>query len=253
MSTVDKALSLLGRFDSATPEIGLSEMAKAAGFDKATTRRLLVALAGRELVEQDPVSRRYRLGPAVVRLARLREEAFPLAEVARPVVDELSADIGETVHVTELSGTRLTTVYVRESSRAIRVSVDVGESLPFHCTASGFAVLAFGSDSLRREIFARPMAAMTPHSLTTVRALQAQIDAGRKKGYTTCDQGYEEGVYSVAAPILAAPDRLFGAISIASPTSRVDRKMIESHGRAVTAAAARLAAALGARSGARNL
>src|SRR5689334_9507064 len=118
MSTVDKALSLLGRFDSATPEIGLSEMAKAAGFDKATTRRLLVALAGRELVEQDPVSRRYRLGPAVVRLARLREEAFPLAEVARPIVDELSADIGETVHVTELSGTRLTTVYVRESSRA---------------------------------------------------------------------------------------------------------------------------------------
>jgi DNA-binding IclR family transcriptional regulator len=82
--------------------------------------------------------------------------------------------------------------------------------------------------------------------------LQQHIEQGRKKGFTTCDQGYEEGVFSVAAPILSAPDRLFGAISIASPTSRVDRKVIESHGRAVRAAAARLAAGLGARSVART-
>jgi len=250
MSTVDKALSLLGRFGAETPDMGLSEMARAAGFDKATTRRLLMALAGRELIEQDPASKRYRLGPGLVRLARLRESAFPLVEIARPKVDELSTQTNETVHVSELSGDRLTTIYVRESSRANRVGVEVGETLPFNCTASGFAVLAFGAEDFLQMILGRPLRAMTRHSLTSEKALQKKIEESRRRGFTTCDQGYEEGVFSVAAPILRSVGQPFGAISVASPVSRINRATIEAHGLAVKAAAARIGAALGVRSGA---
>jgi DNA-binding IclR family transcriptional regulator len=209
---------------------------------------LLLALARREMIEQDTVTKRYRRGPALVRLARIRESAFPLVEIARPKVDELSAQTSETVHVSELIGDRLTTVYVRESSRANRVGVEIGEQLPFNCTASGLAILAFSPDSLIKMIVGRPLVAMTKHSLTTEVALKKKIDEGRRRGFTTCDQGYEEGVFSVAAPILSSGGHAIGAISVASPVTRIERATIEAHGLAVKAVAIRIADALGMRS-----
>src|SRR6201996_6304158 len=67
MSTVIKALSLLDHFDASAPEIGLVDMARLSSLDKATTRRLLVALSVKGFIEQDPLTRRYRLGAALIR------------------------------------------------------------------------------------------------------------------------------------------------------------------------------------------
>lgn len=247
MSTVEKALSLLEHFDSATPELGLSDLTRLSGFDKATTRRLLVALGTSGIVEQDGDSKRYRLGPGLVRFARLREATFPFVGTARPIVDELSARTGETVHVSELASNVLSTVYVCESTKANRVSVAVGQRLPFNCTASGFAVLAFAADALRQAVLNGPLPAITSHSITSSTALAAQIAEGRRQGYTTCDQGYEDGVYSIAAPILSSSGQAFGAISIASPATRIDARVIKSHGAAARDAAQHIAAAMGLR------
>jgi DNA-binding IclR family transcriptional regulator len=70
MSTVVKAPSLLEHFDARHPEMGLVDLARFAKLDKATTSRLLVALAAKGFVEQDPATRRYRLGAALVRFSR---------------------------------------------------------------------------------------------------------------------------------------------------------------------------------------
>ena len=72
-SDVEKALRLLTLFSEQRPELGLSELARLAGYDKATSRRLLVALQRYGLIEQSPGSRRYRLGTTVLQLARIRE------------------------------------------------------------------------------------------------------------------------------------------------------------------------------------
>lgn len=247
MSTVEKALSLLDKFDRSTPELGLSEIAKQSGFDKATTRRLLLSLAAGGFVEQDSESRLYRLGPSLLRLARLREAAFPFVDVSRPIVDELSAETGETVHVSALAGATLSTVYVCESARAHRVAVALGTRLPFNCTASGVACLAFGAESLRRAAFAQPLARLTRHSIGSVAELKRRVAEARQSGFAANDQGFEDGVSSVAAPILAGSGEAVGAISIASPTARVDAKTIERHGAAVRDAAATISAGLGGR------
>ncbi|MFT5111764.1 MAG: DNA-binding IclR family transcriptional regulator [Parasphingorhabdus sp.] len=70
MQTTDKALSLLSQFSESRPQIGLSEFARLARFDKATTRRLLISLIRNGLVEQHPETRKYRLGASILSLAR---------------------------------------------------------------------------------------------------------------------------------------------------------------------------------------
>ena len=182
MGTVQKALSLLDYFAVASPELSLAALAQKSGFDKATTRRLLLAMASHGLVEQDAASRRYRLGPALVRLAHLRQAAFPYVTAARPIADELAVVSGETVHVSELASGVLSTVYIAESARAHRVAVAVGQQLPLNCTASGIAVLAFGGDSLLHATLTSPLVAFTGRSLTTPAALRRAVAKARQDG-----------------------------------------------------------------------
>ncbi|TIT55228.1 MAG: IclR family transcriptional regulator, partial [Mesorhizobium sp.] len=134
MSTVGKAISLLELFTVAEPELGLSDLARRSGFDKATTRRLLVALTGHGLVEQDAATRHYRLGAGLSRLARIREARFPFLQTAVPLVRDLASATAETVHLSEYGIDRLVTVHVEHPARANRVNVDIGQLLPLHST-----------------------------------------------------------------------------------------------------------------------
>jgi DNA-binding IclR family transcriptional regulator len=247
MSTVVKALSLLDHFDASVPEIGLVDMARLSGLDKATTRRLLVALSVKGFVEQDPATRRYRLGAALVRLARIREAALPMIEIARPIVEALSKQCGETVHVSQIAGDVLSSVFVCESQHANRVSVQVGQKLPFNCTASGLAFLCAASESFRAAVLKGPLPRMTRNSATTPTQLKKRIEQALEQGYAYSDQAFEDGVVSVAAPIIGANAAAVGAISIASPAARADEATIARHGAAIRAAAAQISAALGGR------
>src|SRR5436190_9216107 len=247
MSTVVKALSLLDHFDASIPEVGLVDMARLSGLDKATARRLLVALGKKGFVEQDPVTRRYRLGAALVRLARIREIALPMLDIARPLVEELSRQCGETVHVSQVAANLLSSVLVCESPHANRVSVAVGQNLPFHCTASGIAFLSATTENFRAVVLKGPLPRMTAKTVTTPAQLKKLIETARERGCAFSDQGLEEGVVSVAAPILGPGGGAVGAISIATPAARADEATIARHSAQVRSAAAKISSAIGGR------
>lgn len=246
MGTVIKALSLLDHFDVETPEFGLAEMTRVSGFDKATTRRLLVALTAKGVLEQDPQTRRYKLGATLVRLAHIREALFPMVKIARPIADALSRDSGETVHISEIAGDVLSSVYVCESDQAIRVSVALGMRLPFSCTASGIAFLSAAPEAFLDAVLKRPLPRRTANSPRSAAQLSKRIEEARKRGYALNDQAFDEGVVSAAAPILDANNAPVGAISVTSPAARANAAALKRHGAAVRDAAQRISAAVGA-------
>jgi DNA-binding IclR family transcriptional regulator len=237
MSTVAKAISLLEVLGSGTPETALADLARSAGFDKATTRRLLVALIAQGLVEQDGATRLYRLGAGLTRLALMREAQFPFLRMAVPVVEALAAETGETVHLSEHSKRGLISVHVIESAKANRVSVPLGEVLPMHATASGIAFLAFTEEHVRQDVLAGPMPPFTPFTIGNAVTLAEHVAAARARGHSVGSQGFEEGVMSVAAPILGAEGFAIGVIAVAAPRVRTQKADIERLGASVTAAA----------------
>lgn len=249
MSTVAKAISLLELLGQGEPEIALADLAKRTGFDKATARRLLISLIEHDLVEQDEGTRLYRLGTGIARLAMMREAQFPFLRTAIPMVEALATRTGETVHLSEYSKRGLISVHVIESTKANRVSVPLGELLPMHATASGIAFLAFTEDRIRNAILAGPFPAFTPFTVSSAMALAEHIAAARARGYSIGSQGYEEGVQSVAAPILGTDDFAMGAIAIAAPRARVHKGDIERHGASVVEAASAIGEQLVGRRG----
>lgn len=237
MSTVDKAISLLDLFSIDTPELGLSEIARLAGYDKATARRLLLSLSRHGFVEQDAETRQYRLGAGLTRLARIREARLPLLQTALPFLRELAATTSETVHLAEAGNASLLTVLVEHPARANRVNVNVGEYLPLHSTASGLAYLAHARPEAVKAALGSPLTAFTAHTVTEPAAILRDVEAARARGYSVMDQGFEDGVFSVAAAILGSGGYAIGTLAVAAPVVRTSKALAAERGQAVAAAA----------------
>ncbi len=244
MSTIGKALTLLDLIAGLQHEAGLSELSRISGLDKATTRRFLVQLEKFGFLEQDPETRKYRLGPAPLRLSQIREARLPLLQLGVPLLRRLAASTGETVHMSEFSAGRLSTIHAEESYRAHRITVKVGTVLPLHATSSGLAYLAFSPDLLIEDYLSKPLERFTPHTVVEIDALRALLTETRELGYSVNRQGLENGMISVAAPILSPGKPPVGSIAIAAPLVRVDDRSIEILGQEVGETAHALSLAL---------
>lgn len=241
MGTVGKALSLLDVVSRAERGMGLAEIARLCGADKATARRLLVELGRHGFIEQDVETKKYDLGSAPVRLARIREMRFPFLRIGAQIADELADRVGETVHLSKFAGDRLSTVHVAESAKAHRVSLDVGTILPLHATASGIAFLAGCARQDIDSYLAGDLQRFTEHTVTSRTELKGLASQASERGYSICEQGLEVGTISVAAGIRAPGSEPVGTLAIAAPQIRVSEMTLHALGKAAAEAAADIA------------
>ena len=219
MSSTAKALTLLSHFSPARPEIGLSQLCRIAGRDKATTYRHLQALEKTGFVEQNPATRQYRLGPALLQLAQVREATVPRKEGARPPLSALANATGETAHVTVLSGSTLYGLAECESPlHGIRAVIDLN-IFPLHATASGICALAFGPKELMSAA-TQNMARFTETTPTSAEALAALVTATRATGFGHASKSYETDIQGLAAPIFDHTGHFAGAVAVACVAAR---------------------------------
>lgn len=219
MSSASKALELLSLFSRTQPEIGLSEMRKLAKRDKATTYRHLQVLEAAGFVEQNSVTRQYRLGPTVLQLGRMREATVPREAGARAAANRLADKTGETAHVSVLSGTTLFALLSCESPiHSTRAVID-DSIFPLHATASGFCAVAFSSNELF-DAACENLDRYTDKTPTTPDTLRTIIDNARETGFGRSDGRFESEIHSIAAPVFDQTGELCGAVSVASVASR---------------------------------
>ncbi|WP_323037886.1 IclR family transcriptional regulator [Pararhodobacter sp.] len=247
MRTVEKALRLLEHFESQHPEFGLSDLARVSGIDKATVLRMLTDLSSIGLVEQDPQSRHWRLGAGLLRLARLREAAFPVTRILTPILNALALETGETAHASLLSGDDLGTVGVAESQRTNRVHLEPGLILPLHATASGLAYTAYARPDQRAQVLNRALGRVTKSTPDSRDALATAIAQTRTRGYAIANQTFEDEVYGLAMPLFGPDGFAIGALAVASPASRITPEIEAQIVAALTPAALKATRDLGGR------
>lgn len=220
MSTIEKAVQLLNFFDARRAEIGLSEFQKLAGRDKATIFRHLSALMAVGLLEQNPATRRYRIGPAVLRLAHLRETSMPRRAGARDALGKLAATTGETAHASIIDGAALAALDdVEATAHSTRVVIS-DDILPLHATGSGLAVLAFAGPGMLVAA-KRKLRRFTDRTAGDDAALDAAVACARATGFGVSDQGFETGVHGIGAPVFDDRGAVAGAIAVATPVGRM--------------------------------
>lgn len=248
MSTVDKALGILDLFSGARPSLGLTEAARLGRRDKATTLRYLNALANKGFVEQDPTTRAYHLGPALVRLAAIREATYPVRQAAGQILGQLVESTGETAHLSHFAGDSLTEIAVEETAtHGTRVFIDMAEPLSFHGTASGIAFLSACPPERARALLQGNLVAHTAATPRDPKTVLEQVALAAKQGFAVCPGTFEADVCGIAAPVFGASGEVCGAIAVATPASRMGDAARTRIAKAVREAAARISRHYGAR------
>ncbi|MEE9333307.1 MAG: IclR family transcriptional regulator [Granulosicoccaceae bacterium] len=225
MSTVSKAIDLLSWFSTERAEIGLAEFQRLTSRDKATTYRYLRSLEASGLLEQNPVTRTYRMGPAVLRFAHVREATVPRRAGVRMVLPQLADATGELAHASILESYTLVPLSDHASTRySARVVLSEPE-LPLHATGSGLAALAFGEPSLLKATH-RKLKRYTNNTATNPKELDAILQIVRATGFGVADQAYEEGVYGIGVPLFDSSNTVAGAVAVASVATRINDETI---------------------------
>jgi IclR family acetate operon transcriptional repressor len=222
IASVDNALRLLMLFRD-EPRIRLSDASEHLGVAHSTAHRLMAMLAYHGFVRQEPESRAYAAGPALVEIGLAAVRQLDIRRHARPVLESLASSLGETVHLAVLEGSNVRYLDAVESSRALRVAARTGSVLAANCTASGKALLAALPEQEVSALFAgqKSLTALTGRSITSRSRLLAELKAVRERGCATNLEESEEGVASVAVVVHGPQQVPIAALVVSAPVSRM--------------------------------
>ncbi|MDE3075638.1 MAG: IclR family transcriptional regulator, partial [Chloroflexota bacterium] len=227
----------------------LKELAARMGWSKATAFRFAYTLQQLGYLDQDPRTKRYRLGVGVLELGFSCINSMGLAERAQPYLEELFHETGQPAHMTMLDGPEIVYLARVADRRLTVINLYVGCRLPAYCTSTGKVQLAFRPwDEVRRLLAPVTLEAHTPNTVTSLDQLRFALEQIRRAGYALTDQELELGVRSVAAPVRDASGQVVAAINASTSVARVDLPTLHTqYLPLVLRTAERISAALGYR------
>jgi IclR family pca regulon transcriptional regulator len=218
--SLERGLAVLSAFASGRPQLGISELARELTLSRSTVHRYVVTLAALGYLEQDPSTRRYRLGPRVLDLGFAAVSSMELREISAPHLQRLSDDTGHTVNMAILDHTDI--LYVercrshRLGQREIDLNLHVGSRLPAYCTSMGKVLLAFLPDEEREALLDRiELVKRGPNTLTSRVALEAELRRVRDEGIATNIEELAFGLRSIAVPVRDQSGEVVAAINLA--------------------------------------
>lgn len=242
-----RGLAILVALEAADGKgLSVTRIAELVGREKSQISRTLKVLGEFGFVDRDQDTLAYRIGWRVYTLAG--QAAKPhLLEAAAPVLARLVRDLGETAHLSLLSGNEVMTVLSEAPNRAVLAAGWVGRTSPVHCTSSGRALLldhdlADLTELLDEIAFDGP----GPNAPRTLDELFERIRAARARGFAVVEEELEPGLVAAGAPVRDFSGRIVAAVNVSAPKFRFVAHL-ETAGEAVKAAAAELSQHLGAR------
>ncbi|GAB3617780.1 IclR family transcriptional regulator [Okibacterium endophyticum] len=194
------------------------------GQPKATVYRLLSTLKRRGYVAQDAATA-YVLGIKCFELGSQWAQTFDLRSFARPYLERLNSDLGETVHLAVYDEGDVVYIDKLESTQQVIARSDIGNRAPATVVATGRALLAFQPLAEIKVQLSRPLPAYTPNTPTTSEELSAMLEKVRRDGFAVNEETYRKGVCGLAAPIRDSTGSVIASVGILVPAHRFAEEM----------------------------
>jgi IclR family acetate operon transcriptional repressor len=240
VQSIERAFGLLEVIAHHGGMMGLSQLATESGLPPPTIHRLVRTLVDLGYLRQEP-SRQYVLAPKLIQLGE--SSSRMLAAWARPHLERLVDEVGESANLAMLDGDQIVYVAQAQSRHSMRMFTEVGRRVLPHCTAVGKAIMAHLPPDEVRDILRRNgMPKHTPNTIDDPGEFAHQLEAAAKKGYAVDEGEQEVGVRCVAVAVPNAPARL--AMSISGPTARMNQALVKRAIPLLTTTAAALSADL---------
>jgi len=237
-----RVLEILAR----TGGSGVSDVAADLEVHKSTAFRLLAALEERGLVEQNHDRGKYQLGFGILRLASAMPVRLDLVKQAGPVLDELAAQLGETVDLAVIREHYAVNVAEARGPSSVSAQNWTGQLTPLHATSSGKVLLAYlDAEQCEQVLDASGQPPLTEFTVTSRVALQVQLEQVELDGYAATFEEYEVGLNGVAVPVRDHTGVVVGSVSASGPAYRLVPDRIQEVSGVLKTAAVRISRRMG--------
>ena len=222
IQVIDRMARLLDALARLPAPASLKQLAQSAALHPSTAHRILSAMAAARLVERaEPGS--YRLGMRLIELGNLAKSRVSVRELALPYMRALHAATGEAVNLSVRRDDEI--VYIERSSSGrsmMRVVNVIGGRAPLHITAVGkLFLLEEGAEGVRGYAARTGLRGHTRNSLTSLAALERDLDKARRQGYAVDHEEAELGVRCIGAGVRDDEGALVAGLSVSAPTERM--------------------------------
>jgi len=226
IKVLDKSLSVLELLLQQGSAMNMTELSEKLELYPSTIHRILDTLKYRGYVEQDSHTQKYQLGLKALELGMAKLHQMDLVREATPYLKELVNQCNETVHLGVLEAGEVLYLAKEESSQTIRMISYVGKRAPLHCTALGKVLLTYLSAEERKKILGeKVLPRLTENTVTDKRELEKELGKVKEQGFALDREENEKDVRCVAAPIRNYQGEVIAAVSISSPSFRIDKNV----------------------------
>ncbi len=244
VQSVERAAAILRAVAAATgPSASATALSETVGLNRTTTWRILATLEQQRLVSLDRGTGWYSLGFGLIDLAGQATGA-PLTRTARPVLQRIAAQTGETAALAVMREGVLT--YVAEATAGAVVSAGLhGRQIAMHATSTGKALLAFSDPADLKTLLGLGRGGrlhrFTSSTITSLPTLKQELARAREQGYAECRGEFEVTAWGVSAPVLDVGGRPLAIVSVWGPGERLTAERFEACGAIVVAGAEEIA------------
>jgi IclR family transcriptional regulator, pca regulon regulatory protein len=220
VQSLERGLAVIRAFGAESPQLRLSDVARATGLTRAAARRFLLTLTALGYVRQ--TGSEFSLRPRVLELGYAYLSALTLPEVAQPHMEALVAEVNESSSIAVLDDLDIVYVARVPTQRIMTITIAVGTSLPAYATSMGRVLLAGLEDGALETRLARmELERFTPTTPTSVDDLRERIGVAREAGWAMVDQELEQGVRSAAVPIRDSTGAVVAALNVSVHATRM--------------------------------
>jgi DNA-binding IclR family transcriptional regulator len=245
--TVERALEVLAAFDDTHPELGIRELARMLQMDRTVVYRIVATLEERRFLEQNPATRRYRIGQMAFVTGQYYVRSNPMFNAAVPRLQAVATAHNVNAFLATLhddSVLYMTSIQLREP---ITFLLPAGSRGRLHTTSLGKVLLAGLHDVEVEQILRRiRMVALTPRSQVSIKGLMTEVRQVRRQGYATSRDTMVMGLASVGAPVRDGNGAVVAAISLSLPSDEADDALMRKLTRAALQCAQQISLAAGA-------
>jgi IclR family KDG regulon transcriptional repressor len=252
-TTVTKVCRVLAQF-KIRPSLGVTDLARQTALAPSDVHRILKSLQMYGYVEQDPETKRYRIGTGLLRLGLTTIQRNVLHEKGRPILVHLSGQMETSAHLAMFDTHECEVFLVDQVDQADQkdrpvdalLKTRLGSAACAHSTALGKTMMASLDDELLSQVLERNgLPRSTGHTITGPAVLKDELQLIRQRGYAVDREEWAEGTCCLGCPVRNRDGAVIGAISVSMPASRFYSSNQNLLAAQVDLAAVKLSCALG--------
>ncbi|SKC80831.1 IclR family transcriptional regulator [Maledivibacter halophilus] len=225
INSVTKAIEIMEFIAYSDEEVGVTEISNSLNYGVSATYHLLNTLRKVNIIEQNPKTKKYRLGIKLWQIGKIANEQNRLSLILKPYLKKLKNLTEETSNLTVLDNNEIVYLAQEESDRLVKMFTKTGARAPLYCSAAGKILLAYQSPEKQKTILeSLNLKKFTDKTIIDINTLKNELNKIKNNGYGFDHEERELGVSCIAAPVLGFNDEIIAAISISGPTSRFNEE-----------------------------